>query len=172
MNNIYILIAICAIGYAIYLSLFKSKDFKLKDKSKDTIPKYFYSLKQSFITPSEKEFYKILSEVAADRYYIFPQIHLSSLFENDTNGRYHKLAFQRINRMSVDYVLCDKITLEPIYAVELDDPSHNEYDSRKNDDIKNDLFKQMNLPLVRFSNYKNLNQEDIAKRFFEAKNNQ
>lgn len=87
-------------------------------------PLYQYSRKAEFITPSEKEFFKILSEVAADRYYIFPQIHLSSLFKNETKGRYYKLAFQIINRRSVDYVLCDKTTLEPVYAVELDDSTH------------------------------------------------
>lgn len=135
-------------------------------------PLYQYSRKAEFITPSEKEFFKILSEVAADRYYIFPQIHLSSLFKNETKGRYYKLAFQIINRRSVDYVLCDKTTLEPVYAVELDDSTHNRPGVIKRDSEVDQLFAEHNLPLVRFSNYRSLTQDDIAKRFFEAHSSQ
>jgi len=30
------------------------------------------------------------------------------------------------------------------------------------------IFKAANLPLVRFSNYRSLSQDDIAQRFYEA----
>ena len=112
----------------------------------------------------------MLYRVAGDRYYIFPQVHLSALFKNETVGRYHKLAFQIINRRSVDYVLCDKTTLEPAYAVELDDPTHDKPERIKRDNDVNQLFAQHNLPLIRFRDYKNLSLDDIAQRFFEAHN--
>jgi very-short-patch-repair endonuclease len=133
-------------------------------------PQYFYSRKKNFISPSEKEFFKMLVEVAGDRYYIFPQIHLSALFNNETNGRYHNLAFQIINRRSVDFVLCDKQTLEPVYAVELDDPTHNRPARVKRDADVDQLFAQHNFPLIRFRDYRSLDLDDIAKRFYEAHN--
>ena len=133
-------------------------------------PQYKYSRKKEFITASEKDFFKILEEAAGDRYYIFPQIHLSALFKNETVGRYHKLAFQIINRKSVDYVLCDKVTLEPAYAVELDDSTHDTADRIKRDENVNRLFALSSLPLVRFRNYRNLTAEDIAQKFIDARN--
>jgi len=135
-------------------------------------PQYKYSRKAEFITAREKDFYKVLQDVAGDRYYIFPQIHLSALFKNETVGKYHKLAFQIINRRSVDYVLCDKTTLEPVYAVELDDSTHDTAKSIKRDENVNQMFKNSNLPLVRFRNYSNLTKEDITNSFMNAHNAQ
>lgn len=131
-------------------------------------PQYFYSRKKNFISPSEKEFFKMLVEAAGDRYHVFPQIHLSALFNNETKGKYYKLAFQIINRRSVDFILCDKLTLEPVYAVELDDPTHNRPSRIKRDADVDRLFAQHNFPLVRFKDYRNLSLDDIAKRFYEA----
>lgn len=139
-----------------------------KDIPTKISPIYKYSRKKEFISAPEKEFYAMLYKVAGDRYYIFPQVHLSALFKNETVGRYHKLAFQIINRRSVDYVLCDKTTLEPVYAVELDDPTHDKPDRIKRDNDVNKLFAQHHLPLIRFRNHRNLSLDDIAQRFFEA----
>ena len=130
---------------------------------------YAYKKKYSLITSSEIEFFHMLTEVAGDRYYIFPQIHLSSLMTNETRGKYHKLSFQRINRRSVDYVLCDKQTFKPVYAVELDDASHDLPARRARDAMIEQIFTDIQLPLVRFRNYRNLSQEAIARRFYEAR---
>jgi len=165
LSIIVVIVVILAVARYIY-----------QDTKKETIqklqPQYKYSRKKEFITSSEKEFYKILEEVAGDRYYIFPQIHLSALFKNETMGRYHKLAFQIINRRSVDYILCDKTTLEPVYAVELDDSTHDTTKTIKRDENVNRLFGESNLPLVRFRNYRNLSKEEIATKFFDAHNSQ
>ncbi|MFZ3009573.1 MAG: DUF2726 domain-containing protein [Candidatus Microsaccharimonas sp.] len=160
---IVIIVVILAAAKYIY------QDYK-KDRKQKLSPQYKYSRKKEFITKSEKEFYKLLVEVAGDRYYIFPQIHLSALFKNETYGRYHKLAFQIINRRSVDYILCDKTSLEPVYAVELDDSTHDTPDRIKRDENVNKLFELAGFPLVRFRDYKSLTKEDIAKKFFDAHN--
>lgn len=168
MNTIILFVVIILIiGYIVYKNFLSGVN---KVISNQNIPKYEYSRKKEFITKSEKEFYKILSELAGDKYYIFPQIHLSALFKNDTVGRYHKLAFQIINRRSVDYVLCDKGTLEPVYAVELDDYTHNSARVIKRDNDINELFAKSNLPLVRFKDYKNLSKQDIEDKFLATHN--
>ncbi len=140
-----------------------------RSKSSYNQPAYRYSRKQHFISPSEKAFYKLLTETAGDRYYIFPQVHLSSIFKNETVGRYRKLGFQIINRRSVDFVLCAKDTLEPVYAVELDDYTHDKPDRIERDKQVDALFAQNGIPLLRFRDYNNLTTEDIAQRFYEAR---
>lgn len=170
MNTIILIVGVILfIAYVVYKNFISGVDNII---SKQPLRQYTYSRKKQFITNPEKEFYKILEEVAGDKYYIFPQIHLSSLFKNETVGRYHKLAFQIINRRSVDYVLCDKTTLEPIYTVELDDSTHDTAKAIMRDKSVNRLFADSNLPLIRFKDYRSLSKEEIAKKFFDAHNSQ
>lgn len=129
---------------------------------------FFYARKEYLMTASENEFFRILSEIAGDRYYIFPQIHLSALFTNKTYGRFSKLGGSRINQWSVDYVLCDRTTLKPIYAVELDDPTHNKPTRQARDAKVEQIFKDMNMPLVRFRDYRNLTKDQISQRFADV----
>ncbi len=59
---------------------------------------FIYGPKEAIMTNAEMNFYHRLERIAQDKYYIFPQIHLSALLTNHTKGRYWKAAFQRINR--------------------------------------------------------------------------
>lgn len=129
---------------------------------------YFYSKKSQFMTPSEMEFYRTLVDAAADKYHVFPQVRIASLINNDTKGKYWKASLSRINNKSVDYVLCDKETLAVAYAVELDDPTHLTEKRKRRDEMVNQIFKDINLPLVRFSNYQILTKDDIIQRFASA----
>jgi hypothetical protein len=166
-QNTILLVVVIIVIAAIVSKVLPTRSGEKSTQAKIT-PQYLYSRKKNFISPSEKEFFKMLVEVAGDRYHVFPQIHLSALFNNETKGKYCKLAFQIINRRSVDFVLCDKLTLEPVYAVELDDPTHNRPSRVKRDANVDKLFAQHNFPLVRFKDYRNLSPGDIATRFYEA----
>jgi mannose-1-phosphate guanylyltransferase len=97
---------------------------------------YTYSRKSGIMTPNEGRFFHRLTAIVAEKYYVFPQVHLSALAVNKTYGKYHKLGFQQINRRSVDYVLADKTTLQPVYAIELDDTSHDTEKARAIDALK------------------------------------
>ena len=141
----------------------------LKQNSKKL---YKYQAKQYFMTKSENDFFRMLNNVAGDRYFIFPQVHLSAILDEKIKGQNWKAAFKHINGKSVDYVLCDRQTLKPVYAVELDDYTHTYKNRQERDQEVECMFQSAGIPLVRFNDYKTLNQEDIAKVFFEAKNTQ
>lgn len=131
---------------------------------------YSYKRKENIMTDAEQSFYKRLVEVAGDRYYVFPQMHLSSLLTNDTKGRYWKAAFQRINRTSVDYVLAHKETLKAAYAVELDDSTHDTAKRQARDAGVEKILTDANIPLLRFRNPSGLSNDDIAERFYNIAN--
>ncbi|MFZ2125535.1 MAG: DUF2726 domain-containing protein [Candidatus Saccharimonadales bacterium] len=170
MNNLYIFITICAVGYTIY-TYFTSNN---KDTSATEIKKtiYKYQVKQYFMTKSENDFFRMLNNIASDRYFIFPQVHLSAILDEKIKGQNWKAAFKHINGKSVDYVLCDKQTLKPVYAVELDDYTHTYKNRQERDQEVERIFQSASIPLVRFNDYKTLSQEDISKRFIEARNSQ
>ncbi|MDB5166914.1 MAG: topoisomerase [Candidatus Saccharibacteria bacterium] len=126
---------------------------------------YQYSRKESVMTERETDFFHRLNSVAGDRYFVFPQIHLSALLKNQTKGRYWKAAFQRSNRTSVDYILCDKKTMKTMYAVELDDITHDTTKRRARDEGIERMLSGVGLPLVRFRNVAGLTDEEIARAF-------
>lgn len=126
---------------------------------------YKYVRKPYIMTEAEAHFYKRLQNIVEDRYYVFPQVHLSSLAKNITAGKYHKAGFQRINRRSVDYVLADIETLQAVYAVELDDRTHDTEKGKAVDALKNEILGQIGLPIVRFRNTQTLSDEDIIQSF-------
>lgn len=169
MNNTYIIffIIICFVCYAIYVQLSRNTSNKNAEQIKKA--PYNYQAKQYFMTKSESDFFLSLNNVAGDRYFIFPQAHLSAILDEKVKGQNWKAAFRHINGKSVDYVLCDKQTLKPVYAVELDDYTHNYSNRQERDREVERMLQCAGVPLVRFSDVNNLNEEMIAKRFFEAK---
>lgn len=167
MNNLYIFIAICVVGYAIYAYFNKNNNSESIEIKKT---QYNYQTKQYLMTKSENDFFRMLNSVAGDRYFIFPQVHLSAILDEKIKGQNWKAAFKHINGKSVDYVLCDKQTLKPVYAVELDDDTHTYKNRQERDQEIERIFQGAGVPLVRFSNYKSLTEDEIYRRFFEAKN--
>jgi len=165
MDYLYIFIAICAVAFAVYTVLFSKKDNTTEIKK----TMYEYQSKQYFMTKSENDFFRMLDSVASDRYYIFPQVHLSAILDEKVKGQNWKAAFKHINGKSVDYVLCDRQTLKPVYAVELDDYTHNYSNRQERDQEVERIFQNAGIPLVRFNDYKALNEEEISRRFIEAR---
>jgi len=137
------------------------KDIK-QLKPVDYIPfEYHYSRRGLIMTAAEIRFFKHLELLIGKNYYIFPQIHLSTLFDHKIYGQHFWSAFQHINRKSVDFVVCSKDTVKPQFAIELDDRSH-ELEHRKQRDAEVErIFHIAGLPLVRFKSEHGLTVRDI-----------
>jgi hypothetical protein len=161
------IIGVLLVLFIIYIAI-KSSSSSNNPMSRKQNPLYFYSKKESLMTDAETEFFRTLVEVAGDRYHVFPQVRLASLINNDTRGKYWKAGLSRINNKSVDYVLCDRTTLKAVYAVELDDPTHLTKKRQQRDAVVEQIFNEVQVPLVRFTNYRSLSNDDIAQRFYEA----
>jgi len=119
------------------------------------------------MTRTEADFFLKLERAVSERYYVFPQVHLSAILDHKAKGQDWKYAFRHINGKSVDFVLCDRKTLRPFYAIELDDFTHNAADRKKRDSEVERIFKAANLPLVRFKN-KDLSEEEIVVALMNA----
>ncbi len=128
---------------------------------------YKYLSKDHLMTRSESDFFNMLNEAVGEKYYVFPQVHLSAVLEHKVKGQNWQAAFRHINGKSVDYVLCDKVTLKPVYAVELDDKTHEYTDRQERDKEVERIFAGANLTLVRFEDYKLLDKKAITQRFPE-----
>lgn len=162
------LLIVCLIIVILFLGKLLSASISNKRKVfKNGI--YQYMPKESLMTRAEGEFFWKLNNVAGDRYFVFPQVHLSALLDHHVKGQDWNYAFRHINGKSVDYVLCSKTTLQPMYAVELDDESHNRPDRVGRDVEVERIFDEANVPLVRFRNYKELTEGEIVNAFANAR---
>lgn len=166
MDSPYVILSIIVIIIAIVISAWTSGANEKRKVHKNNV--YKYTAKTLIMSKSEADFFRKLSFVAQDRYYVFPQIHLSAILDHRVKGQDWKIAFRHINGKSVDYVLCDKETLRPAYAVELDDATHQQRDRIERDREVERIFEQAGIPLVRFSS-KDTSESEIVEAFAAAK---
>ena len=128
---------------------------------------YHYTAKYSLMSKAESDFFVKLERTVSERYYVFPQVHLSAILDHRVKRQEWKYAFSHINGKSVDYVLCSKTTLKPTYAIELDDYTHDKSDRRERDREVERIFEAANLPLVRFKN-KDASESEIIRALANA----
>ena len=157
---IFAVILIIALGVA---SKFINKKKVINKEEKVPQSPYRYRARNFLVSKPEHEFFDVLVSSVGERYYVFPQIHLATILDHKIVGQNWKGAFRHIDEKSVDFVLCDKLSLKPLLAIELDDRSH-EYKNRKDrDKIVEGILKEAGLPLLRFENHGNFNKEDTSK---------
>lgn len=132
---------------------------------------YIYERKEYIMTSYERQLFKRLEAISNEKYYVFPQVHLSSLLKHDVNnGQDWRAALSKIQRKSVDFVLVDKETLETAYAIELDDRTHDMSTSRwERDELVNEILFDTGIPLVRLRNIRSLTDEEIKSKIISAK---
>lgn len=87
-------------------------------------PLYHYTPKQFFLTKPEHDCFDALQKAVGDEYHVFPQVKLDKFLDEHAKGQKWTAALRHINQKSVDFLLCDKIYLNPKLAIELDDSSH------------------------------------------------
>lgn len=132
-------------------------------------PIYQYGRRNYIMTKAEHNFFLVLKQAFQGRYHVFPQVHLSSILdEKQKKGQNWKAAFRHINSKSVDFVICDKQYAKPLVAVELDDWSHSSTVRQKRDEEVERIFSASGLPLVRFTDYKNLTIADVEDKLQHA----
>jgi very-short-patch-repair endonuclease len=125
---------------------------------------YKYKSKPYLMTYVENKCYHALVQAVADKYYVFPQVHLSAIIDHKVEGQSWKGAFSHINQKSVDFVLCDRHYLSPKLAIELDDKTHERPDRIDRDSEVVRVLEQAGVPLLRLENKEGFNVVEISKK--------
>ena len=107
-----------------------------------------YERRQYFLSPAEKAFYDILDELVGEDITICPKPSVREVLQVRADVRRDRLKyFNSISQKHVDFVLCDKDTMQILCAVELDDRSHERSDRQQRDAFLDKAFKKAKLPL-------------------------
>lgn len=153
--SIYLYLAIFVV-ISVVIKLLFNKSFRNRSKKV-----YSYKLKLFLLSKPEHELFDLLVQNFGDKFHIFPQVHLSSIFDHKIKGQNWWGAFSHINRKSIDFLFCDKAYIKPILGIELDDSSHNRLDRIERDKEVVSIFQTSGLPLLRFENHGKFDHQEI-----------
>ena len=130
----------------------------------------YYRPKRYVITKNELGFYKVLFEIAKElNLLVFSQVSLYNILEPRKNLDYrtHVKYFNKISSKSIDFVLVDPVNCRIRVCIELDDSTHSKASRKKRDVFINELFKSLNINLIRLpvynTYYKNTIKQKIEK---------
>lgn len=126
-----------------------------------------YRLSSQFFTPAEASFYRVLKQMMGEHLLIFPKVALKEfLFVTDKQN--YQSHYNRIDRKHVDFLVCDPNTLQPIFAVELDDSSHKQANRGERDAFVDSALSVANLPLIHIPARETYNTQELGALFNNA----
>lgn len=128
---------------------------------------FFFSRRERYpyrqkplLTRREYSFYRILKREADARHLLIcPKVGLKDLMDVSDQRNYLQY-FRRISQKHVDFVICDR-NLKVLFAVELDDRSHDTKDARRRDRFKDKAFKAAGIPLKRIRYFDETNIKEL-----------
>jgi len=162
----YILIAILTLFFILLLSSTRRHQVvEIKPVRGDDLDVWPF-MPRVFMTNAEVRFFQQLKQ-ATPEYLIFSQVALSRLIEC-TDEEDEKFWFNRINRMSVDYVLVDQDGQNVLVAIELDDWSHDDHVRARADLKKDKALISAGIPMVRFHGEDVMSAEEIRIELLHA----
>ena len=165
MEFILLIAGVLVVIYAINHS--RNDDNERGDTELKPAVNFHYRRKDFVMTKAENDFFNTLLEILGTEYYVFPQVHLSTIFDHKIKGQNWNAAFRYINQKSVDYVVCNRQYRRPLLGIELDDWSHD-VATRKQRDVDVDyIFKQSGIPLLRIRNVRAMSARDIKAKIDE-----
>jgi len=120
-----------------------------------------YRLRDDFLSPAEFSFYKVLSSIVGARLAIQSKVRLADIFfvaRPNENVAF----FNRIAQKHLDFLVCDSVTMTPLFGIELDDASHRQNSRQERDDFVEKVCRVAGLPLLRFPVQREYNPREIA----------
>ncbi|WP_341936256.1 DUF2726 domain-containing protein [Marinimicrobium sp. C2-29] len=114
------------------------------------------------MTRTEKRIYRQLQS-ALPEFEIMAQVQLSQIIEVKKGHDFYKW-FNRINRMSIDFVILNK-ELKALAAIEIDDCTHRDPKRMEADAKKNKALRSAGLTILRWEPNKMPSNEVIAQYF-------
>lgn len=103
-----------------------------------------YEKKTYLLTQNELKFYKLLKSITdKNNLNLFSQVALYEIIKSK-NIKY----FNKIKSKTIDFVITD-VNCKIKLCIELDDPTHIKENRQKRDKFVDNLFKELNIKLIR-----------------------
>ena len=126
-----------------------------------------YRKKQSILTYRERILLRAIRRAAAGDYTILMKVRLGDFVWLANEPQDRKFHNNQIQCKHVDFLLCDKVMIEPLLVIELDDTSHRNYDHADRDKFKDETFDAIGLPIIRLQVRENYDGEVLKRQIHE-----
>lgn len=137
--------------------------FGMKQYLKPGIGKGGYH-KKTFLTPNEVHFYQVIYQAVGDKFHVMAQVSMGAVIDNRGVGETYWKYRRQYNQKMIDYVLCDKKTLEPILIIELDDKTH----SAEKDHVRDSLTRGVGYKTLRIQSTKKPKADELRDLILKA----
>lgn len=122
-----------------------------------------YVARERLVTKSELQFFLELRTAVDGDWEIFAMVRIADLLKVPTGIKQRRAWLNKILSKHIDFVLCDKDTLNIAIAIELDDPSHNRPHRIERDTFVNAAFADADMPLLRIPTQKQYDPNELRK---------
>jgi len=110
-----------------------------------------YRAKRALLSAAESRFLAAMEQAIGPAYRICAKVRVADVLESaGTHPSVRASDFNRISRKHFDFVVCSLTTWEILFAVELDDASHERRDRRERDAFLNQACNSAGFALHRF----------------------
>ncbi|AGW95502.1 hypothetical protein N234_36175 [Ralstonia pickettii DTP0602] len=116
-----------------------------------------------FLGQDEIQFYERLTAALKDTH-IFPQVAMSAFVQHKGTSQAARNLFAQ---KYVDYLVCERQTMRPLYVIELDGASHGSAKAQKRDKQKNDVLASAGIPIMRYTS-KDVELKTILSDYFSV----
>ncbi len=164
-NNIFLILILLgiliALGVIIYFT--SKKKWRRVYKQKGT----------SLLNDGEKRFFDVLAQAVTPQMYICPKVRIADLVTMaiDKSDKDYWPMLNKITQKHVDFVICDRATFNPLLIVELDGGSHNEKNRSLRDELVDNVFGDVNIPMLHVHITRDYQISEISRQISEAINN-
>lgn len=119
-------------------------------KDEAAMPTPSYTRRASLMSKAERSFYGVLVQAVGEEYRIFAKVRVADVLKpaKGMDRSQWRKAFNQINRKHFDFVLCERDDLRFVYAIELDDKSHENDERKSRDQLIDQACKEAGLPLI------------------------
>lgn len=121
------------------------------------------------LTPNEHAFFKVLLPMVEGQYHVFAKVRIEDIIQVPTEVEYRERQKLRgrIKSRHIDFVICDRTTLEVLTCIELDDKSHRRAKSKEADEYNDRAMRDAGVPLIRVPARMGYSEEYLKSYLFE-----
>lgn len=153
MDPIVIVFVVVIVIMLIALFLMYSKMNKLNSENSRADEKLPYILNDKILTNKEYKFYESLKPIAdKNGYIIMCKVRLADIVSIPSGTKDYTRYFNFIKAKHIDFLLCDGDTA-PLFAIEVDDKTHERADRVKRDEFLNRVFSDKKVKLMRYNKW-------------------
>ncbi len=163
-DKIYITVAVIALLLFFLVSVLAG--VTTRRRQREAIDRFKYRPRKHLMVGSSKQCFQILNDLFGQKFYIIPEVSLSSLLSHKVGLQDRYAAYRFIDHKSVDFVLCNKKSLRPICAVKLEDGIQNDAKDPGSDprDMEK-FFRSAHIPFIFIPRTQRLSEDLIIEEF-------